>query len=217
MKECHTILEVVRGRPLCVAKNQEITLVPRLPQRSLLAVFVWLLYCKQQMLWRPALIHVWTINEPHLPKKKAWILCKVTTFHPSIHKKTWITSFIPKFIFFNVKVSRLYILWDTETQKCGLLPSNCGIDLTGMGVRLDPWYGSEARPFSHLGCADGRTSGHWEDSSGQGRSHRVWDHILQCLLFHPHLQVSRRVRETYQDTLWNGAYNLCTRSSKEDF
>ena len=109
---------------LCVAKKQEITLVPQLPQCSLLAVFVWLLYCKQQMLWRPALIHVWTINEPHLPKKKAWILCKVTTFHPSIHK--------------NVKVSRLYILWDTETQKCGLLPSNCGIDLTGMGVRLDP-------------------------------------------------------------------------------
>lgn len=133
-------------------------------------------------------------------------------YMPPIHtlwyKKSRIASFVPKF---NVKVSRLAILCEAPKPTNVVCYSpvllNCDIDLTDQ-------YGSEARPFSHLGCADGRTSGYWEDSPSQGRSHRVWDHILQCLLLHPHLQVSWRVRETYQDTLWNGAYDLCACSFK---
>ena len=97
--------------------------------------------------------------------------------------------------FLDVEMSILLFFYEAaKPQTCGLSPS---------GDRFN-WSGNEARSFSHLGCADGGASGHWKDSAGQGCSHRVWDHVLQCLLLHPHLQVPWRVGEAYQDSLWNG-------------
>lgn len=59
-------------------------------------------------------------------------------------------------------------------------------------------------PAAVEGRADGGPAGHGQDHAGEGRGHRVRDHVLQRVLLHAHLQVPRRVRETSQTALRNG-------------